>query len=166
MSKLPPDVDVKVAVLDPKVTELAEKLKKIVSIDKKTGEFDADKHKAAFVENLPSNCPSVEQIKNLQNYTTTFVAATGLVTGECGQSVMEKAKTVDRVHSLWPTVGRDKVEHVYERERKAGGEGKSTFGVLTSTMDVYGAGATRGELKKVCAMLSANALAAFGGDAS
>lgn len=173
MSKNPPTVDIAdVVEVKPEVRALADKLKKSLELDKKTGTYDKDKHHNVFVENLPDGAPTVEQIKKLQHYTTVFAGAASLAVGETSIAVMKKHSTLERTVAEFPMVGKDQMKVVFDRSaevtnRVADGKGgtvidgrKTAYGRLNVSIDSYAAG-SRGELKKIKSMLAVEAAKAF-----
>jgi hypothetical protein len=169
MSKNPPQVDTTRAVLKEDVTSLADKLKKLIKIDHKTG--SADVEEGAYVKHLPEGL-TADTIKHVQSYNSLFSAAGALAVGECSIAAGKKNKEIDRITVDIPTVGKDKFTFVFDREKQvpnrvADGQGgtkmdgsKTVYGNISVSLDIYGT-RNRGELKKIKELLGAEATAAF-----
>lgn len=135
----------------PETRELADKIKKVLHIDPKTGLVDVEKTKTAYVDNLPEGV-AAETVLAIDNYNTRFAAASYLAIGEAGVDFFKKHKNVNEVTASFPTVGKSKFEGVFERSsqvRAPGQEPTTKFGTGSMKLDFYGGSQSRGEFKKV-----------------
>lgn len=145
---------------------LAAALRKGATIDKKSGVVTlADEQ--AFVSNLPETVTK-EQAVALNKYTTQFVAAASLVTGELGNDAMKKNKELEQATLTVPTIARDKFSVSYDRSREVNVPGrngepatkKTAYGGISASFSISSVKGS-GDLGKVKAQLAEAAAAAF-----
>jgi hypothetical protein len=138
-------------VFKPETRELADKIKKHIHLDPKTGLADPEKLKGVYVELLPEGV-SADTVLAIDNHNTRFAAASFLALGETGVDFFKKHKGVNEVTATFPTVGKSKFEGVFERSsqvRAPGQEPTTKFGTGSLKLDFYGGSQSRGEFKKV-----------------
>lgn len=166
MSKNPPPVTVK-PELKPVVLELADKLKKHLEVDKKTGTIGVAAN--TYAELLPEGI-TAETIKKINEHNGVLAAAGAVVVGQIGIEVMKKNKSVDRVEAVIPMVGKDSMSFNFQRSRPVNVPGqngepnstKTVYGSMQVQIDLY-AEKPRGDLRKARELLALEAAAAFGG---
>jgi hypothetical protein len=152
--------------LKPTTTELAESIKKEITIDPKSGvgTITAGHYAATLPEGV-----TAELIEKIQDHNTQLVAAAGLAFGQLSEDVLKKNKELPRTTLELPTIGQDRFNYTYDRtsqvpDRTADGVvgTKSVHGTLTVGYKTFGT-KSRGELLKVKKMLAEDAAKAFGG---
>lgn len=136
-------------VFKPETRELADRIKKEIKIDAKTGAATVPDD--LYVTLLPEGVTK-ETALAIDNHNTRFAAASYLALGEAGVDFFKKHKNVNEVQATFPTVGKSKFEGVFERSsqvRAPGQEPTTKFGTGSMKLDFYGASQSRGEFKKV-----------------
>lgn len=134
------------------IAELAAKFKAEMVLDETTGVISiAD---GAYLRHAPAEVTEAS-IKKIQDYNTQVLAATGQAVSELTQAQVEAKSPLFNVEGArqiefsLPLVGKDSMSHVAlvnVGEKRA---------EMVSNFTVWGAGATRGELKKVHDLFSA-----------
>ena len=135
----------------PNTRELADKIKKVMKIDPKTGIVDSESVKTVYGDNLPEGL-TLDTVAALDAYNTNFAASGFLALGEEGVSFLKKHKSINEVSVSIPTVGKSQFNGVFERSsqvRAPGQEPTTKFGTGSFKLDFYGASQSRGEFKKV-----------------
>jgi hypothetical protein len=148
------------------VTDLAAAFKKEITLDAKTG--IATITPDTYEKLLPATITK-ESIEALQEYNSNVVAAATLALGELSIPAMKKHKDLDDVKLEIPMIGKDTLNVSFARARQVPnpqrGDGDpatlTKFGSASVSFDMYSTG-PRGELKKVKALLTEQAKAAFG----
>jgi hypothetical protein len=138
--------------LKPETRELADKIKKHIKIDPKTGIADPELLKTVFVDALPEGLTK-EHAEALDAFIPKFAVASYLAFGESAVPVFEKHKKLEAAATITiPTVGKSELKGVFERHsmvRAPGQEPTQKFGTGSMKLDFYGMAVTRGEFKKV-----------------
>lgn len=144
------------------IVQLADKIKKEITIDGSTGVATVPKE--LYANTLPDGL-TVDTIKQLQDHNSQFAAASYMALGEASIPVMKKHKDLDRSTLDIPTVGKDHFSLTFDRSGEVrapgGGDPKTVYGTGRVAFNMYGT-KNRGELSKVRDMLSEKAAAALG----
>lgn len=90
------------------VSSLAEKLGKSFTIDKSSGKAEVSGD--PFKENMPEGITE-EQIKSVDDYRYTFIAATGKAVGEAAVSAMASNKKLEAVEAAFGIGNKAEVTH-------------------------------------------------------
>lgn len=150
----------------PEVREVADVLKSATTYDTNTGVGTITPD--TYVKLLQERTSLTEaNVKDLQKFNTTFVAAAHLANGEAGLPVLQKNKGIDTVELRIPMVGRDAFEVTLHRSKEVSAgnrdnpaERKTNYGVSRGGFEIHAEG-NRGELSKVKQFLQAEAATLF-----
>jgi hypothetical protein len=160
--------------------ELVARFDKEVHIDPKTGVGTFNE--GAYIKTLDVALPAtltekypglVEDLPvilgSVQDHMAVVTAAAGLAFGRKSQDFLVKHKDFTRTEADLPTIGKDAIEYVYDKERQVpsrnpdGTTGQKTaYGMLRVGYRLYASEAV-GELKKAKQELSASGAGVFGG---
>jgi hypothetical protein len=143
------------------IRDLAAALKKQMTVlDSGVFELPAD----AYETHLPDGLTAAH-LKKGQAFTTDLLAAQALATGELGIKFFNKHPTATQVSSELK-IGKDSITSVFQRSKPVpDGKGgiQTKHGVSSTKYSAYAAGSSRGSLKLVRDLLSAQAEAAAKG---
>lgn len=114
--------------LSPKIQALSDSILKDISVDKETG-IGNPGEKNVFEKNLPSTL-TMENVKNVNDYTRDFVTASIHAAGQASVAAMAGNKKLEKVEFTFPLEGRDKMEVGFARSQ-------SVTNSLTQKTDTY-----------------------------
>lgn len=120
------------------IRDLATALK--ITIDPKTGL--ATVADDAYVANMPESI-TAQNVKDLNNYNTKFVAAAGLALGEASIPVMKKNADLNDTSLVVLDPAKNKFEFTFDRTKMVrggpGSESTESFGVLSAKVKLRAA---------------------------
>ena len=164
--------ETKPAEINDSIRALAEKIKAGISIDKTTGlGTETGTPGKLFRTNLPKGI-TVDSVKEVNDYTSDFVAAVTLAAGEMSIDALKENSKLDKCKTKVKTMNRNVIETSVARGRgskdyKHGEQIKDENGNVTDTIpvDVIKAGFVKttyrasfdknnGDLKKVRSLIS------------
>lgn len=146
------------------VAALSTKISEGIKIDAKAATATAGE--SLYKDNLPEGL-TMETVKSVSDYNTTFVAAGAHAFGEAAVAAMKGSKNLDRISVDIPMGVKDHVSYTVDRIKEVAnrfGTGDATIikhGVVTTSYEVR-AGKNSGQLKaarQLIGELAASALA-------
>lgn len=149
------------------IIDLAAKIKTGVSIEVKDGAAVATIEDGLFAANLPADI-TVDQLKAVKHYESTFYPAATKAFGEAAQGVLTKHKKIDGVAGEFKLHGKDTFSVNYARTESFRNPAAPDappivkHGVITAKLTTHDARAKIGQLKAVIEEIGQDALAAFG----
>jgi hypothetical protein len=138
------------------VIDLSEKIGKGLTIDGNVVSAADGLYESLLPEGI-----SMDMLERIQAHDTEVLAATALAVGKMGNQVFKKDETINKITCVVPTVGKDTFGFAYDRSRQVrdaaprteGAGMKTKYGVMTVSVDKYGAG-NRGDMGAVKSFLS------------
>lgn len=149
------------------VLDLSKVLAKGISIkvEKGTPVAKAEVVDALYAANLPANVTE-DNLKAVQQYNSTFMAAATHAFGQQAIATMAKNKSVEEVVAEIPMFGKDEFSVGMERSKKfhnpgTGAETDPTYGFVTAKLVTAAARSNRGMINHVRKELQEEALKAL-----
>lgn len=142
------------------ILELSEKISSGITISAK--EKTATAEKDIYEKNLPEGL-SMDTVRSVRDYNTTFVAAGAHAFGNAAVAAMNKHKNLDSLNVDVSMGDKDSVSYSIQRSKTSvdhlhnKGQEITKYGVLTTSMEVN-AGKNSGQLKVARAQVGALAM--------